>query len=205
MEPAGDNPGNRQIAAVVLAAGLSTRMGRNKLLVDIHGQPLVRRVIRTIEASRARPVIVVTGHDREAVGAALAGTEAAIVHNAAYRDGLSTSLRTGISGVEHCDAAIILLADMPAVSSSLIDRMLAAYDPANGRAICVATRHGRRGNPVLFDRKYFPDLMAISGDIGARNVIARHAQLVCEVEADDDAPMIDLDTPDDVQRFRERP
>ena len=193
-----------RIAAVVLGAGMSTRMGRNKLLAEIRGQPLLRRVIMSVEASAARPIVVVTGHDHESICAILAGTEAETVYNPAYRDGLSTSLRTGISKVGECDAAIILLGDMPAISSSLIDKMVAAYDPANGRAICVATCNGRRGNPVLFDRRFFPELMAISGDIGARNLMTRHQELACAIDADDDGPAIDLDTPEDLKLFLER-
>ncbi|HLY04907.1 MAG TPA: nucleotidyltransferase family protein [Rhizomicrobium sp.] len=194
-----------RVAAVVLAAGMSTRMGNNKLLADIHGQPLVRRVVGSIEASAARPIVVVTGHDDELVGAALRGTEAAIVHNPAYRDGLSTSLRAGISVLTECDAAIILLGDMPAISPFVIDKMIAAYEPKKRNAICVAASRGRRGNPVLFDRAFFPELQTISGDIGAREIIRMHWPLVCEVDVDDDGPLIDLDTPEELEQFLRRP
>ena len=193
------------IAAVVLAAGQSTRMGHNKLLAEIHGEPLVRRVVKQIESSCARPIVVVTGHDQERVRAALAVTGATIVHNPDFSHGLSTSLRAGIRALGECDGAIILLGDMPAVSLSLIDRLIAAFGSTNGRSICVTVHNGQRGNPVLFGRMFFPELMTLSGDIGARHVVTKHARLVCEVEAEDDGCLIDIDTPADLERVRRRP
>jgi molybdenum cofactor cytidylyltransferase len=193
---------HQQIAAVVLAAGMSSRMGRNKLLANIAGEPLVRRVVRAVEESRARPIVVVTGRDGSEISAALAGTAAKIVHNAHYRDGLSTSLRTGIEVVSESDGAIILLGDMPGITASLIDRIIASFCP--GRSICVATYRGKRGHPVLFDRRFYPALRSISGDIGARHVVGANEEAVCEMAADDEAPLIDIDTPEDLARFLER-
>jgi len=189
------------IAAVLLAAGMSTRMGSNKLLADIDGEPLVRRVVRSIESSRARPIVAVTGHDAGLVRHALADTETIVVHNPNYRDGLSASLRTGIRAVAECDGAIVLLGDMPGMSGALIDRMISAFDPKRARAICMATHNGRRGNPVLFGRQFFAELETLSGDIGARGVVARHQRFVCQVEADDDGPLLDIDTPEELERF----
>jgi molybdenum cofactor cytidylyltransferase len=201
-EAKGDDP---RIAAMVLAAGMSTRMGVNKLLAEVKGEPLVRHVVRCVEASRARPIVVVTGYEHERVGAALADAECTLVHNPNFGKGLSTSLRTGVRAAGQCDGAVILLADMPAISPSLIDRMISVFDPANGRAICAATFRGRRGNPVLFDRRFFPELETISGDVGARTIVVRNGGLVCEVEADDDGPLTDIDTPGDLERFIRRP
>jgi molybdenum cofactor cytidylyltransferase len=194
-----------RIAAVVLAAGMSTRMGANKLLVEVEGEPLVRRVVRCAEASRARPIVVVTGYEHDRVGAALANAKCTLVHNPGFGEGLSASLRVGLRAVERCDGALILLGDMPAISSSLIDRMISAFNPANGRAICAATFRGRRGNPVLFDRRFFPELETISGDIGARTIVVRYGDLVCDVEADDDGPLTDIDTLEELERFISQP
>jgi molybdenum cofactor cytidylyltransferase len=201
LDPKREHP---RIAAVVLAAGMSTRMGANKLLAEIAGEPLVRRVVRSAETSLARPVVVVTGYEHERVGAAVASAECTLVHNPAFRDGLSTSLSTGIRAVAGCDGAIILLGDMPAISSSLIDRMISAFNPRDGRAICLATFNGRRGNPVLFDRSFFTELQAISGDMGARQIIEDNHKLVCTIEGNNDAPLVDIDTPEALARFVDR-
>ena len=194
----------RRVAAVVLAAGMSMRMKANKLLVQIGGQPLVRRVVRSIEASRARPIVVVTGHEHERVTGALAGADCRIVYNSNFRNGLGTSLRAGVAAVAECDGAIILLGDMPAVSSFLIDEMIAAFDPDEDRAICVSTYNGRRGNPVLFDRRFFPELLKISGDVGARDIVGKYRELVCDVESRNEGPLIDLDTSEDLEQFLRR-
>ncbi len=186
-----------KIAAVVLAAGLSARMGRNKLLAPLAGKPLARHVAEAAAASAADPLIVVTGNQADDVEASLAGFGARFVRNPDYADGLSTSLKAGIAAVpEDCDGAMVLLGDMPDVSAALIDRLIASFSPQDGRAICVASHAGKRGNPVLWARRYFADMLALEGDIGAKQLMATNAELVCEVEAGDDAPLTDIDTPD---------
>ncbi|HEX8666483.1 MAG TPA: molybdopterin-binding/glycosyltransferase family 2 protein, partial [Beijerinckiaceae bacterium] len=129
------------VAAVVLAAGRSRRMGGpNKLLATIGGVPLVRRAVEAAKGSRASPVIVVTGHQAEAVGAALAGLDATVVHNPDYAEGLSTSLTVGIAALPPAaEAAVVCLADMPGVTAAVIDRLIAAYRPEEGTRIVVPT------------------------------------------------------------------
>ncbi len=179
-EPVADS---RRVAAVVLAAGRSTRMaGTNKLTAKIEGKALVRIAVEQALASRATPVIVVTGHEREAVEAALDGLPVRLVHNPDFAQGLGTSLRTGIAAVPaDADAAVVCLGDMPQVDATLIDRLLAAFDPDRGALAVVPTIDGQRGNPVLWARRFFPDLMGIEGDIGARQLIGRYAEAVAEV------------------------
>ena len=188
--------GARQIAAIVLAAGRSTRMGgRNKLLAEIGGKPLVRIAVEEALASRAKPVIVVTGHERERVEAALAGLPVKLVHNREFADGLATSVRTGIASVPaEADGAVICLGDMPQVDGGLIDRLIAAFDPEQGALGVVPTIDGKRGNPVLWSRRFFPDLMAIEGDIGARRLIGRYGEAVIEVPVTGKAALVDIDT-----------
>src|SRR5947209_3489167 len=190
-----------RIAAVVLAAGTSTRMGKNKLLTDMFGEVLVRRVVRAAEKSRARPIVVVTGQDHEFIRTALAETDTTLVYNPDFLEGMSTSLRVGIHAVSESDGAVILLGDMPGITANLIDRMIASFDPDQGRSICVATYKGRRGHPVLFDHRFHAALQSISGDVGARQVLAANEEAICEVDGDDEAPLIDIDTPDDLARF----
>jgi len=194
-----------KIGAVVLAAGTSSRMGANKLLMDIGGKKMVRHTVEAALASHAEPVIVVTGHAAEDVKLALSGLKVRIVNNPDFANGLSTSLRCGLNALpEDCDGALVLLGDMPGVSTALIDKLIASFDPAENRAICVATRHGKRGNPVLWARRFFPEIMTIEGDVGARNLIGTYGELVCEVEAADDSPLTDIDTPEALASYRSR-
>jgi molybdenum cofactor cytidylyltransferase len=193
--PAADG---RRVAAIVLAAGRSTRMGGpNKLLAEIGGRPLVRIVAEQALASRAAPVIVVTGHERAKVEAALAGLKLRLVHNPDYAAGLSTSLKAGLAALPpHVDGAIVCLGDMPQVTAALIDRLAEAFDPERGALVVVPTIEGKRGNPVVWSRRFFPDLMALEGDVGARHLIATYADVVAEVPVEDAAALTDVDTPD---------
>jgi molybdenum cofactor cytidylyltransferase len=195
-EPAPEK--GRNVAAVVLAAGRSTRMGAiNKLIAEIGGKPLVRIAAEQALASRAKPVIVVTGHERERVEAALAGLPVRLVHNPDYADGLGTSLKAGIAAVpQDADAAVVCLGDMPQVDSQLIDKLIATFDPARGALIVVPSIEGRRGNPVLWSRRFFPDLMAVQGDIGARHLIGSYTEAVAEVPVAGEAALTDVDTPE---------
>ena len=188
--------GARQIAAIVLAAGRSTRMGGpNKLVAEIAGKPLVRIAAEEALASRAKPVIVVTGHQRERVEAALAGLPLKLVHNPDFADGLATSVRTGIATVPPAaDGAVICLGDMPQVDAALINRLIDAFDPEQGALGVVPSINGKRGNPVLWSRRFFPDLMAIEGDVGARRLIGRYGEAVIEVPVTGKAAFTDIDT-----------
>jgi molybdenum cofactor cytidylyltransferase len=188
----------RRVAALVLAAGRSTRMGGpNKLLAEIGGKPLVRIVTEQALASRAAPVVVVTGHERAKVEAVLAGLSVRFVHNPDYAAGLSTSLKAGLAALPaEADGAIVCLGDMPQVTAGLIDRMVDAFDPERGALVVVPTIEGKRGNPVVWSRRFFPDLMALEGDVGARHLIATYADVVAEVPVEDSAALTDVDTPD---------
>ncbi|MEJ1969973.1 MAG: molybdopterin-binding/glycosyltransferase family 2 protein [Rhizomicrobium sp.] len=197
-------PRRPRIGAIVLAAGLSSRMGSNKLLVPVNGKPLVRHVVEAALGSGAEAVVVVTGRDGAGVRQAVAPSSPLFVDNPDFSKGLSTSLKCGLKHLPaDCDGAIVLLGDMPGVTSVLLDKLIAAFDPEEDRAVCVATRHGRRGNPVLWARRFFPEILALDGDVGARHLIGQYGDLVCEVEADDDGPLTDIDTPDALRAYLE--
>jgi molybdenum cofactor cytidylyltransferase len=188
----------RRIAAVILAAGQSRRMGGpNKLLAKISGKPLVRIAAEQALASKARPVIVVTGHERERVDAALQGLDVIRIYNPNFAEGLSTSLKAGIASLPpEADGAIIALADMPQVDAALLDRLIAAFDPDKGALVVVPTVQGKRGNPVLWSRRFFGDLMHLEGDVGARHLIGRYSEAVVDVAASERGALLDIDTPD---------
>jgi molybdenum cofactor cytidylyltransferase len=191
-----------RVAAILLAAGRSSRMGAaNKLLTEIDGIAMVARACEAALASQADPVVVVTGHDsqrvRTAIENAAEGRPVTIVHNPDYAAGISTSLRHGLAALgPEADGALICLADMPRVTAAVLNRLIAAFDPAEGRAICVPVWNGKRGNPVLWSRRFFPEMSALAGDVGARHLIGEHGDLVREVAMTDDAVLLDVDTPE---------
>jgi molybdenum cofactor cytidylyltransferase len=189
------------IAAIVLAAGSSSRMGdRNKLLEPIGGEPMVRHIGGVALNSGASPVIVVTGFEADSIAAALSGLEVTIVHNAAFGDGLSRSLRAGLSAVPpDSEGALILLGDMPLIDASVVGALLGAF---TGRdAICAPVHGGRRGNPILWGSSYFAEMMRLAGDQGAKTVLTRHAARVTDVAIGSESIFADIDTPSDLARL----
>ena len=186
-----------RVAAIVLAAGQSRRMGAtNKMLVPVDGKPMVVHTVEAALASHAAPVIAVVGHDRDPVAAALSHLPVTLVDNPDHAQGLSTSLRAGLNAVpEDADAVLVCLGDMPLVTGRHLDRLIAAYAPVEGRAIVVPTDRGKRGNPVLWDRRFFDEMRRVAGDVGARHLIGVHDDLVVEVPFDDGATALDVDTP----------
>lgn len=185
-----------KIAALILAAGCSERMGgANKLVATIGGKPLVRIVAEAALASRASSVVAVSGHGAAAVEAALAGLDVAVVHNPDYAAGLSTSLAAGIAALpKDADGAIVLLGDMPRIGPATIDRLIAALDPGRGIHIVVPTNRGERGNPVVWSAAWFDALKTLTGDAGGRRLIAANGQAVATVECGP-AVAVDVDTP----------
>ena len=191
------------VAALVLAAGQSRRMGAvNKLLCEVDGTPMVVAAVQEAAAAGLEPIVVVTGHEAGQVRATLEGAKVTFTHNDAYAEGLSTSLRCGLGALpQSTSAAVVCLADMPAVRSAVLEKLTAAYDPVVGRSICVPTWQGKRGNPILWDSGFFSDMMSVSGDTGARHLLGEHEALVCEVAMADDAVLRDIDSPADLDVF----
>lgn len=188
---------NAKVAAVVLAAGRSTRMGGpNKMLAELGGKPLVRMVAEQALASKASPVIVVTGHQADDVEKALKGLNVTFVRNPDFASGLASSVKTGIGAVPTDAAgAMVCLGDMPLIDAKLIDKLIGAFSPERGSLIVVPTCDGRRGNPVLWSRRFFGELMGLSGDIGGRHLVDHHSEAVVEVPVDGDGAFLDIDTP----------
>jgi molybdenum cofactor cytidylyltransferase len=190
--------GERNVAAIILAAGRSTRMGGpNKLLAELGGKPLVRIVTEQALASKAQGVIVVTGHQAEQVEKALQGLNVKFVRNSDFAEGLASSVKAGISAVPaDADGAVICLGDMPLIDAHLIDRLIGTFAPDGGNLIAVPVNDGRRGNPVLWSRRFFNELMTLDGDIGARHLIAKHGEAVAEVPVEGHGAFLDIDTPE---------
>ncbi|MCL4184121.1 MAG: molybdopterin-binding/glycosyltransferase family 2 protein [Burkholderiaceae bacterium] len=195
--------GSHDVAALVLAAGRSSRMGgANKLLEPVDGVPMVLRAVNAALASQAASVTVVLGHQADEVETMLAGRAVQVVRNPDHAQGMSSSVRCGLAALPpQARAALVVLGDMPGITADHLDRLIDAFD-ATRPAIVVPCRQGRRGNPVLLPRELFGEASAVSGDQGARGLIARHAQLVTQVEFDDDAIFVDVDSPDELARVR---
>jgi molybdenum cofactor cytidylyltransferase len=191
-----------KVAAIILAAGRSTRFGEdNKLLEEIDGEPMVARVAALALASRARPVIVITGFEAERVGAALDGFDIRLVPNPDYAQGMSTSLSAGLRALPaESDGVLILLGDMPRVEPYVLDALLAAFAANGAESICVPVHDGRRGNPVLWGGAYFAEMMQLSGDRGAKQLMRLHPGKVVEVEVGTNSIFKDVDLAADLDR-----
>ena len=195
-----------RVAGVVMAAGRSSRMGANKLLMEDGGKPIIARVVEQALAAELAEIIVVCGHQEAEMRAALAGHGVRFVPCPDYVEGMSASLRCGLKALTaDIDAALVLLGDMPRVGSGLLRRMIAAFNPTEGRAIIVPSFQGKRGNPVLWDRRFFGEMTSLAGDVGARHLIGEHAELVTEIEAEDAGILLDVDTPEAYRTLSEEP
>ncbi|WP_254544736.1 nucleotidyltransferase family protein [Halomarina pelagica] len=187
------------IAGVVLAAGIGSRFGpENKLLAPLDGTPVVERTVRTVDRGNLSPLVVVLGHEADRVEAALGDVKAETVHNADYEAGQATSVATGIEAVrDRADAALIALGDMPLVAVESIRTLVRAYRVGVGNVLAAA-HGGRRGNPVVFDKRYFSALTAIRGDVGGRRLLIESDGSVL-VETGDPYVRQDVDTPADLE------
>ena len=127
----------------------------------------------------------------------------AFTHNPDFADGLSTSLAAGTQALQDdIDGVIVLLGDMPLISPQLISKLVAAFNPAENRAICVPVHKGKRGNPILWAARFFSDMTKIQGDTGARHLIGENAEWLTEVKADDASIFRDIDTPEALEKLR---
>ena len=193
------------ISAIVPAAGLSTRMGQNKLLMPFGDKSLIEHAVDTLKASDVDEIVVVLGHEADQVRSRLERRRVNFVHNPDYREGLSTSVRTGMSAVaKGADAIMIYLADQPLIQPDEISRLIQAFAEAKraGKSIVVPFFENRRGNPVILDASYRAMVLDIVGDVGCRRIIRRYPEQVFAVQMQTDHVVRDVDTPEDFLRVR---
>ncbi|SNS19132.1 nicotine blue oxidoreductase [Actinomadura meyerae] len=185
-------------AGLLLAAGEGSRLGRPKATLELDGERLVDRGVRMLRDGGCTPVLVVAGAAQiEVIGAV-------VVPNPGWRDGMGSSLRTGLAALPPaCPAVVVALVDQPLVTAAAVRRLVAAYEA--GAAIAVATYGGAPRNPALLSAEHFAGVAeAAVGDQGARGYLRAHPELVTEVPCDDVAAPDDIDTPDDLEAFTRR-
>ena len=189
------------IAAVILAAGESRRMGTPKQLLTLSGRSLLRQVIERARASACQEVIVVLGAGADRVAAAVRDSGARLVVNDRYREGMGTSLGAGIAALPpECEAAVVLLGDQPRIDADVIDALIEVHR-RTAKPIVASRYGGVAGAPTLIGRALFPEAMRLWGDVGGRFLIRQHPDLVAEVPLPE-AAAVDLDTPEDYARLK---
>jgi len=192
------------ITAIVPAAGMSTRMRQNKLLLPFQGKPLIGHAVDTLLASAVAEVIVVLGHDAGKLREKLAGKQVRFVDNPSYREGLSTSVRAGINAVSAQAVGIMIyLADQPLLEPDEVNLLIRAFAEARNahKNIVVPVYHGQRGNPVIVDVSYKEAILDVVGETGCRRVIKRNPDRVLVVEMETDHAIRDVDTMEEYERL----
>ena len=193
-------PSSPHVAILVMAAGRSQRMGRQKLLQPFEGIPLIQRAVQAACAARAPTVQVVLGSHADEIRPLIDATRATYTLNPDYTHGMASSLCHGLCALpQEVDAVLIMLADMPRINAHHLDQMIGFYEQhAQTAPIVVPVHAGRRGNPVLWPRRLFHEIMQLNGDQGARSLLERHADEVLSLDVDDPAIFLDIDTPHDL-------
>ncbi len=192
-----------RIAAVLLAAGESRRMGSvNKLTLLVQGRPLVRRSAQILLGSRVSEVVVVLGHEAGRIRRLLADLPLRFVVNEDYADGQMTSVNCGLEALsDDCDGVMIALADQPRLETDDIDRLIEAFDAREDGSVLVPTYRGRRGNPVVLSYDHRETILGGGRNLGCRHFIDKNPGLVSTIEMDNDHVVVDLDTPEEYARL----
>ena len=194
------------VSAVVLAAGTSSRMGaENKLLLPWGDKSVLEVVVNTLVGAALHEVVVVVGHEAETVAAVLESYPVRVATNDDFAAGMSASLRTGIEAADAAAAGyLVALGDMPAITAGIVDLLCRRFNEAGESAILLPVNEGRRGHPVIFASDYREELLALSGDRGARSVVERHPGCVVEVPVSASGILADVGTPEEYRNLRER-
>ncbi|VAV91624.1 hypothetical protein MNBD_ALPHA01-869 [hydrothermal vent metagenome] len=195
-----------KIAAIVLAAGQSKRMGQeNKLLLPFEGQTVLSHVLEQVEQAGFSDTLVITGHQKDRIEQEISRHDAKAVHNDLYEEGISSSVKLGIGALaKDIDAALVILGDMPNISAGILEKIIAAYDPDKGRSIIIPKHNGKRGNPILWHHEFFSDFDRLEGDMGAKILLKDYPEYISEVEIESNAIFLDMDTFEAYERLKDK-
>ncbi|WP_455378741.1 nucleotidyltransferase family protein [Petrachloros mirabilis] len=193
------------VSAILLAAGESRRMaGTNKLTLPVNGEPLLRRVAKTLLGSRLQEVVVVLGHQAEDMKTLLKGLDIKQVYNEAYGEGQMSSVHRGLEGLSAaCDGVMVCLSDQPLLTSNDIDSLIDAFGSRTRGSILVPTYRGQRGNPIILAFEHRASILSGGRNLGCKRLIERNPDLVTTVEMDSEHVVVDLDTPEDYAGLRQ--
>ncbi|HBB18120.1 MAG: molybdenum cofactor cytidylyltransferase [Syntrophus sp. RIFOXYC2_FULL_54_9] len=194
------------ISAIVLAAGESKRMGRPKQMLAWQGKTLLRHVLESLITSDADEIILVLGHEAEAVRKSATELQIKVVINPDYKQGMASSLRQGLLALDpRSEAFLVLLADQPGIGPDIINHMIREFQQANPkRGIVRPVYHGLRGHPVLIGAQYLQEARQLQGDVGARQILMNHPEDILEIDVDQDVVLKDIDTPEEYQQYTKR-
>lgn len=207
-----------RVAGIILAAGTGSRMGRTKQLLPFRGKPILTHVLSNSLASDLNPLVLVLGFQAESIIRTLDTGPAELCINKDYKQGMAASIRAGLNALKlnqiksgpmessqipslPFDAALFILGDQPLVSPRVLQKITRAWQPGK---IVVPRFKGRPGNPVLFDRKFFPDLSALKGDVGGRALFERYSEDVVPLDVESEGICLDVDTPKDYEQLRKK-
>ena len=187
-----------KIVGLVLAAGSSKRMGNiNKLIAEVKGKPMLNHTLDALSSTKLQDVLIVTGYQHKKVEEVIKNKNAKIIYNPDHNKGLSSSLKKGLEALpKNTDGILVCLGDMPLITTQIIEKLILSFDPVEGRSICIPVVGRKRGNPVLWSSKFFPEIKKISGDIGAKTLLDTYSDEVYEVPINQDEILIDIDTPE---------
>lgn len=194
----------KEIAGIILAAGMGNRMRQTKQLLTYRGKPLLQHIVDAATGSLLSKVILVLGHEADRIMKKIELNDVESIQNPDYQSGQSSSLKVGLSAIsDTCDAVLFLLGDQPLINSDIIDRMIQQYNET-GSTLIIPRCEGKRGNPVLIDRSLFRELKQLSGDTGGRELFKQHKDAIDYLDIQTDAILTDIDTPEDYQRLLKR-
>ena len=193
-----------KVAAIVLAAGLSKRMGEtNKLLAQFNGKSLLQHVLSNLTGSNVDQIVIVTGHESEKVAQQISDSSIDLVNNTDFKKGLSSSIKAGIERIQSsCDAVLIMQADMPFVDASVLNKIISAFHDNDD--IVIPRYQSQTGNPLLWSNNYFEQLKQLSGDQGAKQILADYQDQIIYVDVDNIGILVDIDDPDSLAFFQNR-